>query len=312
MAGGTWDDLGPLAAVAVPGVTDILVNGPGQVWVDGPDGLRRAAVSGLESESRVRALAQRLAAMGGRRLDEAAPFVDARLPGGIRVHAVLPALARSGTHISLRIPAAVPLSLDDLTRSGSVTDEIDAALRELVTAREGFVVSGVTGSGKTTVLGAVLGLVPSRERLVVVEDTAELGIDHAHVVYLESRPANVEGAGAIGMDVLVRQALRMRPDRIVVGECRGREVRDLLAALGTGHCGATTVHAAGPAEVLPRISGLAETAGLDPHAAAAALRSGVGALVHVDRGPAGRHVTGVWRLADAGEPVPMAVRGART
>lgn len=311
VGGPARDELGPLAQVVTTGVTDVLVNGPGEIWVDGPEGLRRVTVAGLDSETRVRALAQRLAAAGGRRLDEAAPFVDARLPGGVRMHAVLPALAPSGTHISLRIPAGIAMSLPDLVRAGSVSSGIDEALRRMVIDRCGFVISGATGSGKTTVLGAVLALVPPTERLVLVEDSAELMIDHPHVVALESRPANVEGAGSIGLDVLVRQALRMRPDRIVVGECRGAEVRDLLAALATGHCGATTVHAAGPAEVVSRIAGLAEAAGLDPRAAAAALRSGVRALVHVDRDARGRYVAGVWQLS-ADDVVPVAVAAART
>lgn len=296
--------LGPLVPVVTGDVTDVLVNGPGEVWVDGSDGLQRVSVTSLDTEEQVRQLAQRLAAAGGRRLDDACPYVDVRLPGGIRLHAVLSALCRGGTHMSLRIPRPVPPRLSELAAAGAVTPGLARTLAALMAAGEGVVVTGVTGSGKTTLLAALLAEIPPGRRIVVVEDAAELRIDHPHVVHLEARQPNVEGAGGIGLDVLVRQALRMRPDHLVVGEVRGDEVRDLLSALSTGHAGATTVHAASPLEVPDRFAHLCEAAGLDAAAAVRRFRAAVGALVHVERDGGGRRrVTGVWGWSATGQPV---------
>ncbi len=282
--------LGPLGAAVSGDDTDVLVNGPGTVWADGPSGLRRVGVRGLDSEAQVRALAQQLAAAGGRRLDEACPYVDVRLAGGIRVHAVLGSLCRAGTHISLRLPRAGVPSLDQLVRLGTLDDDLAAACAEVVAGGEGIVVCGTTGAGKTTLLAGLLARVPEDQRIVVVEDAAELRVPHPHVVYLEARQANVEGAGAIGLDVLVRQALRMRPDRLVVGEVRGGEIRDLLAALTTGHAGATTLHAPSADGVVERVHVLAQSVGLDPVAAVRQLRAGVGAVLPVRRTDRGRRV----------------------
>ncbi len=288
--------LGPL--LAGEGVTDVLVNGAGRVWVDGAGGLRRATVPGLDTEEQVRSLAVRLAAAGGRRLDDASPWVDARLPGGTRLHAVLPALCRSGTHISLRVPPATALGLADLVARGSVSPALAHVLSDVVGRRRGLLVTGATGAGKTTLLGALLSCVPAHERLVVVEDAAELTPAHPHVVSLEARPGNVEGAGAVGLDVLVRQALRMRPDRLVVGECRGAEVRELLLAMGAGHAGAATLHAARPEDVPVRVVALAGSAGIDPATALLQLRAAVDVVVPVARGADGRRlVQGVWTWA---------------
>lgn len=267
----------------VPGTTDVLVNGGGAVWVDDGAGLRRADV-GLAGEQEVRALAVRLAAGAGRRLDDASPFVDARLPDGTRLHAVLPPLAPDGTHLSLRVPALRRLGFEELERSGAVPAGWGPVLRAVVAQRRSLLVSGGTGSGKTTLLQALLGLVPVGERIVLVEDAGELRPDHPHVVRLEARHGNVEGRGAVGLDVLVRQALRMRPDRLVVGECRGAEVRDLLAALNTGHAGgAGTLHANAAADVPVRLHALAATAGVAPAVVDAQLLAGVDVVVHVER-----------------------------
>lgn len=267
----------------VPGTTDVLVNGGGAVWVDDGAGLRRAHV-GLGGEEEVRALAVRLAAGAGRRLDDASPFVDARLPDGTRLHAVLPPLAPDGTHLSLRVPALRRLGFEELERSGAVPAGWGPVLRAVVAQRRSLLVSGGTGSGKTTLLQALLGLVPTGERNVLVEDAGELRPDHPHVVRLEARHGNVEGRGAVGLDVLVRQALRMRPDRLVVGECRGAEVRDLLAALNTGHAGgAGTLHANAAADVPVRLHALAATAGVAPAVVDAQLLAGVDVVVHVER-----------------------------
>ncbi len=275
---------GPLEPLLrLPGVTDVLVNGPTQVFLDRGQGLEPTGV-GFADEAAVRRLAQRLAGFGGRRLDDATPFVDLRLAGGTRLHAVLAPVARPGTTISLRVPRAGGLRLDQL-----VSGELLSLVRTVVTTRLAFLVSGGTGSGKTTLLEAMLEEVDPAERLVLVEDSTELRPDHPHVVGLEARPANIEGAGAIDVRTLVRQALRMRPDRLVVGEVRGAEVVELLAAMNTGHeggCG--TLHANSAADVPARVEALALAAGLDRQAAHSQLASAVDVVLHLRRGRDGR------------------------
>jgi pilus assembly protein CpaF len=271
-----------------PGVTDLLVNGAGPVWVDCGSGLTRTATV-IPDEASARRLAVRLVATVGRRLDDASPYADARLADGTRVHAVLPPVSPQGTCISLRVPPRRAFRLDDLVAAGSLPADAVPLLREIVRARLAFLLTGGTGSGKTTVLSTLLSQAAPSERLVVVEDSAELRPEHPHVVRLEARAANAEGAGAVGLDVLVRQALRMRPDRLVVGEVRGGEVLDLLAALNTGHeggCG--TVHA-NRAEHLPaRIEALCGHAGVSRPAAHSLLAAAVDAVIHLARGPDGR------------------------
>lgn len=271
-----------------PGVTDVLVNAPDEVWIDDGDGLRREPVR-FRDETAVRRLAVRLAASAGRRLDDAVPYVDARLAGGVRLHAVVPPVAPDGTVISLRVPSGRALSLGDLVAAGTVPSSLEPWLTALVRARLAFLITGRTGCGKTTVLEALLGVCDPRERIVLVEDAGELRPDHPHVVRLEARAANVEGAGRIGLDVLVRQALRMRPDRIVVGEVRGAEVVDLLAALNTGHeggCG--TLHANSTADVPARLEALGLAAGLGRAAVHAQARAALDAVVHLVRDADGR------------------------
>ncbi|MBC7275454.1 TadA family conjugal transfer-associated ATPase [Nocardioides sp.] len=275
---------GPLEPLLrLPGVTDVLVNGPDQVFIDRGSGLEPAPVA-FPDDDAVRRLAQRLAAGAGRRLDDASPYVDLRLGDGSRFHAVLAPLARPGTVISLRVPSARAFTLDELESSGMVVPTVADLLRRLVLARSAFLVSGGTGSGKTTLLASLLSLVPPEERLVLVEDASELRPDHPHVVGLEARPANIEAAGAVELHTLVRQALRMRPDRLVVGEVRGAEVVDLLAALNTGHeggCG--TLHANSAADVPARVEALALAAGLGREAAHSQFASGVDVVVHLRR-----------------------------
>lgn len=293
---------GPLEPLLrTPGVTDVLVNGPDQVFLDRGRGLEPAAVR-FPDDAAVRRLAQRLAAAGGRRLDDAAPYVDLRLGDGTRLHAVLSPLARPGTVISLRVPARRAFSLDDLVEAGSLSSSAAALLRAVVAARVAFLVSGGTGTGKTTLLAALLALVDPEERIVLVEDSSELRPAHPHVVGLEARPANIEGAGAVEVRTLVRQALRMRPDRLVVGEVRGAEVVDLLAALNTGHeggCG--TLHANSALDVPARVEALALAAGLGREAAHSQLASGVDLVVHLQRDR-----SGVRRLAQVAVPVRAA------
>ena len=279
---------GPLEPLlTLPGVTDVLVNGPDEVFLDRGLGLERSAVQFPDEES-VRRLAQRLAAQAGRRLDDASPWVDARLTDGTRLHAVLAPLARPGTLISLRVPARRSFSLAELISAGTLSVEAAACLRGIVASRVAFVVSGGTGSGKTTLLAALLSIVDSKERMVIVEDATELRPDHPHVVGLEARPANIEGAGLVTVRDLVRQALRMRPDRLVVGEVRGAEVVDLLAALNTGHeggCG--TIHANSATDVPARFEALGVAAGLPRDAVHSQLRASLDIVIHLIRGPDG-------------------------
>jgi pilus assembly protein CpaF len=303
--------LGPLQPlVDHPEVTDVLVNGPDSVWVDCGDGLRRVAVE-VGGEADVRALAVRLAAGAGRRLDESVPWVDARLPGGVRLHAVIPPVSPSGTHLSLRVLRAGLLDLGALVSGGCLIPDWREVLERLVTRRAAFLVTGGTGSGKTTLLAAMLSLVPPGERLVLVEDVGELQPAHPHVVRLEARHANVEGRGGVGLEELVRQALRMRPDRIVVGECRGPEVRDLLAALNTGHAGGCgTLHANAPAEVPARLEALGLLAGLGRDAVRAQAAAALDAVVHLRRGSDGaRRVVEVAAVC-AGPDGALQVRNA--
>jgi pilus assembly protein CpaF len=278
---------GPLAGLlADPATTDVLVNAPGEVWVDRGEGLRRTTVR-FADETAVRRLAQRLAATSGRRLDDAQPWVDARLPGGVRLHAVLPPLAPAGTCVSLRVPRRRVFSLGELVAAGTMPVDGADLLGRLVQSRTAFLVTGGTGTGKTTVLSALLSLIPPDERLVVVEDACELRPEVPHVVRLEARPPNVEGTGGVTLRDLVRQALRMRPDRLVVGEVRGAEVVDLLAALNTGHeggCG--TLHANSAGDVPARLEALAAPAGLARDALHSQLASALRVVVHLTR-PAG-------------------------
>jgi len=280
---------GPLDDLLRDGdVTDVLVNGPSEIYVDRGDGLEHSDVQFADDDA-VRRLAARLAASGGRRLDDASPYVDVRLRDGTRFHAVLAPIARPGTLLSLRVPARRAYTLDALQAAETMTPGGSELLRQLVTSRAAFLVTGGTGCGKTTLLAAMLGLVDPAERLVIVEDASELRPDHPHVVGLEGRPINLEGAGAVVLRDLVRQALRMRPDRLIVGEVRGAEVVDLLAALNTGHeggCG--TVHANSAHDLPARIEALGVAAGLPREAVHSQLSAAVDVVVHVHRDRTGR------------------------
>ncbi|MFF3339594.1 TadA family conjugal transfer-associated ATPase [Streptomyces flavidovirens] len=273
--------------LADPSVTDVLVSAPDRVWVDRGGGLELTGLSFTDAAA-VRRLAQRLAAAAGRRLDDARPWVDARLPDGTRMHAVLPPVAVGSTCLSLRVVRPKAFSLAELVAAGTVPPGGEAVLRALIGARLSYLISGGTGTGKTTLLSTLLGLVGERERIVLAEDSAELRPDHPHVVRLESRPANQEGAGQVTLQDLVRQALRMRPDRLVVGEVRGAEVTELLAALNTGHeggCG--TVHANAAADVPARLEALGAAAGLDRAALHSQLAAALAVVVHLARGRGG-------------------------
>ncbi|WP_156755042.1 TadA family conjugal transfer-associated ATPase [Actinokineospora pegani] len=275
-----------------PTTTDVLVTAPDEVWVDGAGGLRRTAVA-FADEDAVRRLAQRLAMAGGRRLDDAQPYVDGWLPAvavgsRVRLHAVLPPIAEAGTCLSLRVLRPASHGLTDLRDLGTFDAEVHDFLAAVVRARLAFLVTGGTGSGKTTLLAALLGQVPAGERVVCVEDAGELQPDHPQFVRLLARPANIEGAGEVTLRDLVRQALRMRPDRIVVGEVRGPEVCDLLSALNTGHDGgAGTVHANAPSEVPARLEALAALGGLSRGALHSQLAAAIHLILHMRRTPDG-------------------------
>ena len=282
--------LGPLEPLlADPAVDEVMVNGPREVYVERAGRIERTGVS-FGSESELSHSIERILAPLGRRVDEASPLCDARLPDGSRVNVVIPPLALSGSCLTIRRFRARGFSLDDLVENGTLPRGLADFLAGCVAARAAILVSGGTGSGKTTTLGALSGAIPEGERIVTIEDAAELRLRQRHVVRLESRPANVEGRGEVTIRQLVRNALRMRPDRIVVGEVRGAEALDMLMALNTGHEGSlTTVHANSPEDALRRVEALALMAGVGlPHAAVREqVTSALDLVVHQARSPDG-------------------------
>lgn len=278
-------------------VTDLFINGAAGLFIDRGSGAQLEPTWGAD-EAQVRDLAIELVSLGGRHLDDANPCVDVRLAGGMRLHAVLPPVASDGTMISLRIPRLGTLSLDRLSRRGTCTPSQRERLAEAISQRQNFLISGGTGSGKTTLLAAMLAEVPQHERIVTVEDVAELQITHQHHVRMEARQANLEGAGGIGLDTLVRQSLRMRPDRLVVGECRGAEIRELLSALNTGHSGGGgTVHANGLEQLAARLEALGAMADWSAESLARQVCSAIELVIHLDRDEDGQR-----RIADFGRP----------
>jgi len=292
-----YDVLGPLAPYAASGpVTDLFINGASGLWVDRGTGPERESGWSAD-ESAVRQLAVKLIARGGRHIDEATPAVDVRVGRGIRIHAVLPPISTGGTAISVRIPRPGGFSLAALTRAGMLSADHEQLLRDAVARRWNVLVTGAGGSGKTTLLAALLGEACARERLVVIEDVAELEIAHPHVVRLESRQPNLEGTGRVGLDSLLREALRMRPDRLIVGECRGVELRELLAALNTGHDGgAGTLHANSVDDVPARLEALGSVAGMSADAVARQAVSAFDLVVHLERRDGVRRLAGIGRF----------------
>ena len=274
--------LGPLEELLLlPNLTDILVNRFDDVWIDRGNGLEKTEVE-FSSELAAQEFAKRIATRGHRRLDEAQPFVDIQTDGGLRFHAILPPISTAGVAIAIRTPCRNPLTLEDMVASGNLTEDTHRLLNDVVNTQMSFIVSGGTGSGKTTLLAAMLAKVSPTQRIVVIEDSAELSITHPNIVSLQSRLPNSEGAGGVSMTALVRQALRMRPDRIVVGEVRGSEVSDLLLALNTGHKGsATTIHADDAASVPTRIEALGLLAGLPREAIHAQMYSAFDVVIQM-------------------------------
>ncbi len=289
--------LGPLEELLfLPNLTDILVNRFDDVWIDRGNGLEKTEVR-FSSESAAQELAKRIATRGHRRLDEAQPFVDIQTDAGLRFHAMLPPVASSGVAISIRTPLRNSLTLEDMLADSNLDVDTYEEICKVITQQKSFIVSGGTGSGKTTLLAAMLAKVETTERIVVIEDAAELAISHPHVVSIQARLANSEGAGGITMTALVRQSLRMRPDRIVVGEVRGKEISDLLLALNTGHKGsATTIHADDAASVPTRIEALGLLAGLPREAIHAQMYSAFDVVIQMRNARDGKR--GVAELAE--------------
>jgi pilus assembly protein CpaF len=289
LVAGIVDDtvgLGPLDPLLRDrGVTEVIANGPGRVYAERGGRLVREPVA-FRDDEHLRQVIDRVVSSVGRRVDESSPMVDARLPDGSRVNAVLPPIALDGPLLTIRKFARAPLRVDDLVAAGSVTAAQAQTLQSCVRGRLNVVVSGGTGTGKTTLLNALAGFIDPAERIVTVEDAAELRLPQPHVARLESRPPNIEGRGEVTLRALVRNALRMRPDRIVVGEVRGGEALDMLQAMNTGHDGSlTTVHASSPADAVRRIETMALMAGLDlPHGAVREqVASSVDVIVHLVR-----------------------------
>ena len=279
--------LGPLAKFARDATTtDIIVDGHGRVWTDTGTGLNRTETM-LEAET-TRGLAIRLLGQGGKRLDEGMPFGDVQI-GNARVHAVLPPIATAGPQLSIRLPSQTQPTLEVLAAAWPQADKWLNVLHHLMEHRANILISGATGSGKTTLLAALLATVDSNQRILTIEDTPELDIRHPHVVGLATRDPNTEGQGGIGLPLLIRQALRMRPDRVIVGECRGAEVAEFLSAMNTGHRGAIgTVHANSAGDVPARLNAMAALAGLDPVTAAAQIRSAIDVVLHLQRDEQGQ------------------------
>jgi pilus assembly protein CpaF len=278
--------LGPLEELlADPAVEEVMVNGHERIYVERAGRIERSDVA-FESEQALRDAIERILTPLGRRVDELSPMADARLEDGSRVHVVIPPLAVDGPSMSIRRFSAVRPTPRDLVELGTLTEELHDQLSAAVAARRSILVSGGTGSGKTTLLNALSAFIDPEERVITIEDAAELRLRQLHVVRLESRPANVEGRGRIAIRELLRGALRMRPDRIVIGEVRGGEALDLLMALNTGHEGAlSTVHANSPEDALRRIETLALMAGVGlPHEAIREqLGRGLDLVIHLAR-----------------------------
>lgn len=281
--------LGPAQALLRdPQITDVMVNGPDEVWVERSGQLERTDVRYPHAEA-LRAAVQRVVGPLGLRFDRARPYVDARLPDGSRLHGLLPPLAPAGPVVTIRKFAPVALGWDELAATDAVPEGAATVLRAAVTDRRAVVCCGRTGTGKTTLLNLLLSDIGDGERVVVIEDAPELRPRCPHVVRLETRPPNAEAAGEVTIRDLVRQALRMRPDRIVVGEVRGPELVDVLAALATGHEGCmTTLHARAADEALVRLEGMALLAGLPLEAARGQIEVGIDLLAVLSRGPQGR------------------------
>lgn len=278
---------GPLEALLKdPSITEIMVNGPKNIYVERGGKIERAPGAVFENDDHVMRIIDRIVAPLGRRVDESSPYVDARLPDGSRVNAVIPPISLVGPTLTIRKFSVVPLTIENLIEFGTITPEVVEFLRASVYARLNIVISGGTGSGKTTLLNILSGFIPNDERIVTIENAAELQLRQEHVVTLEARPPNIEGRGEVSIRDLVINCLRMRPDRIVVGECRGAEALDMLQAMNTGHDGSmTTAHSNSPRDTLARLETMVLMAGMDlpVRAIREQVSSAVNLIVHQDR-----------------------------
>jgi pilus assembly protein CpaF len=294
---------GPLERLlADDSITEIMVNGPGEIWIERQGRLYETTVR-FTDESHLRRIINRIVAQVGRRIDEAMPMVDARLPDGSRVNAVIPPLSLSGPLLTIRKFSRKRLTLDDMVNIGTLSDDAVEFLRMCVRAELNILISGGTGTGKTTLLNALSAAIPDSDRIITIEDAAELQLQQRHVLRLESRPRNIEGEGEVPIRMLVRNALRMRPDRILVGEVRGAETVDMLQAMNTGHDGSlTTVHANSPRDGLHRIETMVLMAGIElpVRAIRQQASSALDLIVHLDRMDDGSrkvsHITEVQRM----------------
>jgi len=289
--------LGPLEdLIDIPDITEIMVNGPNNVYIEKAGVIYRTDTA-FADDNQVMAAIERIVSPLGRRIDESSPMVDARLKDGSRVNAIIPPLSLVGPSITIRKFSKTPFQVHDLVRFGSLTNEMARFLEACVQVRKNIIISGGTGSGKTTLLNVLSSFLPPRERIITIEDAAELQLKQQHVVRLEARPPNIEGKGEIAIRDLVRNSLRMRPDRIVVGECRGGEALDMLQAMNTGHDGSlTTVHANSPRDALARLETLVLMAGFDLplRAIREQIASAITIIVQVDRQKDGsRKVTNI-------------------
>lgn len=287
--------LGPFLGAA--GTTDLLLDGRGMLWRDDGTGLHPVDGAPPFGPAAARALAVELIASGGRHLDDATPFADVRLSGGLRVHAVLPPVSTGGAVVSIRVARSSPWRLDDLQRSGMLDADRSAVLRRLVDDRRNVLVCGPAGSGKTSLLAALLAETGADERIITVEDVAELAVEHPHVIGLEARQANADGAGGVDLGRLIRESLRMRPDRLVLGECRGAEIADLLTALNTGHSGGGTLHCTSLSRVPARLQALGALAGMTPEAVRAQAVAAIDVVIQLER-RGGRRIAGLGRLVE--------------
>ena len=292
--------LGPLEKLLRDsGATDILVNGPNQVYVERKGRLEETQVR-FRNEGHLLEIIQRIVAKVGRRVDQMSPIVDARLADGSRVNAIIPPLSLRGATLSIRRFGTIPLLLKDLLRLKALAPDMALFLEAAVKSRINIIISGGTGSGKTTLLNTLSAFIPNTERIISVEDAAELQLQQRHVVQLESRPPNIEGKGEVSLRDLVRNTLRMRPNRIIVGECRGAEAIDMLQAMNTGHEGSlTTLHANSPRDALSRLEMMLMMAGMDVplHALREQIASAISLIIQVDRLPGGpRRVTSITEI----------------
>ncbi len=278
-----------------PSVTEIMVNAPDDVWVERDNELCKVDETRFRDDRHVRDTVEKIVGRLGRRIDEASPIVDARLPDGSRINAVIPPIGLGGTKVTIR-KFRRNLALKDLLAFGTLTEEVAEYLRTVVRARKNVAVTGNTGSGKTTLLNIVAAFIPANERIVTIEDAAELSLQQPHVVRLEARPPNMEGKGAVTIRDLVRNALRMRPDRIVVGEVRGGEALDMLQAMNTGHDGSlTTWHANSAEDAIARIETMALMAGekLPVEAIRNQIVAALDVIVHTERSGGRRRIVEV-------------------